>query len=110
MKDPFDSPEWRDFARRAEEQMVPKLKDSAISATLWDGKIDSKIAIELGYAVLLGKPLMLLVTPGTPIPETLRRASDSIVEVYLEEMGDPKTAKRIQEEMTRVLKKRGIIE
>ncbi|MCC7423798.1 MAG: hypothetical protein IT428_26330 [Planctomycetaceae bacterium] len=46
-----------------------------------NGTVDAKIAVELGAAILLDKPIIVAVVRGTEVPEKLRRLADSIVEV-----------------------------
>ena len=102
-EDPFESPEWLEYAADARENLVPKIRDSAIVMTdLYSDEPDPKIAIELGYAILLGKPLMIMVGPGQRIPENLRRIADGVLEYG--DLTDEKTALRVHAEMDRILK------
>ncbi|TWT91418.1 hypothetical protein [Neorhodopirellula pilleata] len=43
-------------------------------------KFDVKFAVETGIAVLLDKPIIAVVRPGTKIPEKLARVVDRFVE------------------------------
>jgi nucleoside 2-deoxyribosyltransferase len=54
---------WEDHARR---ELGPKMASSAFVITIDPGaEIDPKIALETGYAVLLGKPIIVVCAPGT---------------------------------------------
>lgn len=103
-EDPWESEEWKEYAKSAQEELVPKIKDSAITAMLYHDPPDAKLAIELGYSILLDKPLLIMVGPGDKIPENLRRIADGVIEYG--DLSDPKTAARIHAEIDRVMKKR----
>ena len=65
--------------------LVDKMQSSNVFMTLLPQEvnadtIDVKIALEIGVAVLLDKPIILAVRPGTRVPDKLVRASDRIVE------------------------------
>ena len=82
-EDPFASKEWKAYANRAIRDLVPKLQASAISVTIANGLDpeeggDAKLAIELGFTLLMGKPLVLLVDEDQVIPPGLERAADVI--------------------------------
>lgn len=88
--DPFDTPEGRAWQEDVRANMLPKLAESAASLTLYTGGMDLKLAVELGAAILLDKPIMIVVAPGVKVPEHLVRAADKIIEADI--LGDPKTA------------------
>lgn len=98
--DPFDTPEWRDYARRADEELRPMLEDSAVTMSLFTGTVDPKMAIETGYMVLMDKPIIVIVSPGVKVPDKLVKVADEIVEG---ELGDPSLQDRIKAAMGRVL-------
>lgn len=78
--DPFDDPEIRSFLEEADRNLRPRVETSAVGMSILNGKVDPKLAIELGYILLLGKPLILVVMPGTQVPDGLVRAATAIVE------------------------------
>lgn len=81
MSDPFDTPEMRRWARHVQRDVVPKLRDSAITVSLVpDGEPDLKFAVELGLSIMFDKPIVLVVPPGRPLPDHLVRVADEIVE------------------------------
>ncbi len=76
MSDGFD--DWEQSVR---DDLVPKLRGSAVMAQIVPGDDpDVKCAVELGMAILLDKPLILIVTPGRRVPERLARAADALIE------------------------------
>lgn len=68
------------FAAEVQREVVDKLRDSACAVTIFTGKVDWKLAIETGAAVLLDKPIILCVAPGTRIPDKVVRIADHIIE------------------------------
>lgn len=99
--DPFSSTQFREFARHVREELVPELDSSAITMSLVPRDpqvLDVKYAVELGFSILLDKPLILLVHPGQVLPDHLVRVADRIVEV---DFANPEGA---QESIQRALK------
>jgi hypothetical protein len=76
-KDP-DAQEW---LARAHRELLPKIKDSSVVMSLYNGKADAKMAIETGFAVLLDKPMIGAVTPGCKAPRKLIAVCDELIEV-----------------------------
>lgn len=82
-RDILDNPEFKRYARHVLKEMVPKMADSAYVITIApDGgtAADVKQAVEIGYAILLNKPLIVLKTPGRVVAEKLLRIADHVVE------------------------------
>lgn len=100
--DPFDSPEWRKYARSAREELVPKLEESAVTVSLYNGTLDPKLAIETGYMVLMDKPIIAVVTPGAKVPRKLALVADEIVELSID---DPSFQARLAAAVQRVMEK-----
>ena len=108
-EDPFDDPQWKAFADDVKTELVPKLKSSALSIALYSGgDPDPKQAIELGYMVLLDKPIIIAVLPGSVVPNNLMKVADEIVEVDFDDV--VKTGERIKAATIRVAKARGLSE
>ena len=86
MSDMFDSEEWKDFARRAEQDMAPKLEgaDISISIVPSGGPGDAKFWAELGCAIMLDKPIVALVRPGVKTSKKLMMVADEIIECDLD--------------------------
>lgn len=93
MTDIFDTPDWAAYRKDVTETLVPMIRDSAVSATIWTGKDDVKIAVELGFTILLDKPLLVIVLDGAKVPERLRRAADEVI--VARNITDPDVAQRI---------------
>lgn len=84
MSGPWDHPDAKAWAKSVREDMLPLLRQSAVSATLITGSDpDVKLAVELGMSILLDKPIIVLVTTGATVPEHLVRCADEIIEVDL---------------------------
>jgi nucleoside 2-deoxyribosyltransferase len=77
-----DDPEIRAFLRHAQTDMVPKLRASGIAVSIVpaNGEPDPKFCVELGYMIMLDKPIIAVVQPGTKVPDRLVRVADRIVE------------------------------
>ena len=90
MSDYADDPEFREFARHVNAHLMPALSGSAMTVSLVPGgesSVDVKFAVELGLSIMLDKPIIAVVQPGTKVPERLVRVADRIVEadVYSEQ-------------------------
>lgn len=84
--DPFDTPEWHEFADHIASNVAPAMRGSSVVVSLLpDGmsSTDVKLAVELGMSIAMDKPIILLVRPGTKVPSKLVEIADAIVE------GDP---------------------
>jgi hypothetical protein len=69
------------------------------------GEPDAKQAVEIGFMMLLDKPLIIAVTPGSVVPEKLARAADAIVEV---DLLDPAAGQQaIQRAIDEILEREG---
>lgn len=102
--DIFDNPEARAWAQHALDDLVPKLRESAATVSIVPdeaGIDDIKFALELGLTIMLGKPLIVAVTPGRQVPESLARVADRIVELDFDRPAD--TAARIQAVVTELV-------
>jgi hypothetical protein len=72
---------WSEYAKHVLDEIVPMMRDSAVVCSLVpEGEADVKFAVELGMALMLDKPIVLLVHSGVPVPARLARAADEIVE------------------------------
>lgn len=79
--DILTDPEFLAWAKGVQEDLVPKLQDSALCVSLVpNGPTDVKFAVELGMSIMLDKPILALVQAGTKVPERLVRVADRIVE------------------------------
>jgi nucleoside 2-deoxyribosyltransferase len=70
------------FLRHFETEVLPNLMASdMVIVLLTDDGLDSKICLEVGAAVLLDKPLLVLTTNESLVNERLRRVADKVVVV-----------------------------
>lgn len=76
-------------------RLVPMLRDSALYLGICpDGEPDAKFCVELGVAIMLDKPLLIVVPPGRRCPPGL----DRIAHVVLADcdLARPEDRKRLQ--------------
>jgi hypothetical protein len=80
-RDPFKSPDYRRYAKRFFDEVAPMIKSSAYMVTIAPptSAADVKIATELGFAILLDKPLVVLAPRGRHIAEKLLRIADHVI-------------------------------
>jgi nucleoside 2-deoxyribosyltransferase len=71
----------KDWAEHARRELAPKMASSAYVITINPDDIDPKIALETGYAILLDKPIVLLVPVGKRVNPGLRRIATKVVEL-----------------------------
>jgi hypothetical protein len=82
-------PDWEDWSRRVRRELIPRLQNTRVMLNMVpENSLDAdvKYAVELGLAIMLNKPIILLVQPGTRVPERLVRVADRIIEA---DMHDP---------------------
>jgi hypothetical protein len=73
-----ENDEW---AKHVLDEVVPKIEGSTVTISLVPtGETDVKFAVELGLSIMLDKPILAVVQPGTKIPGHLARVADRIVE------------------------------
>jgi len=73
---------WRDYSQRFRREVLPKLMESEVFLSIGSevGNFDVRQATELGAALLMGKPILLVIPPGRTLSPQLRRAADEIVD------------------------------
>lgn len=104
--DPFDDPGWLEYAEHVRTELIPMIDKSAITMALVSGAPpDPKQACELGYMVMLDKPIIAVVVPGCKVPKKLLLVADAIVEG---DMNDPEMGRRLASEIDRVMKEKGL--
>lgn len=86
-------------------ELVPMLQDSEVVASFVpDGETDVKFALETGLAIMLDKPIILVVGPGVRVPAKLLRVADAVVEGDMStEQGRQSLLERLKKETARVL-------
>lgn len=100
---PWEDPSWLEYAEHARNDMLPKMKGSAITLALVPegNDVDPKMACELGYMIMLDKPILAIVQPGTKVPNNLVKVATEIVEMG-ESMDDPAFQQRMAEALRRM--------
>lgn len=78
---PEEKEEWDKFVHHSRTELVSKLAESAMVMSLVPDKPDVKFAVELGFAIMLDKPVVAVVQKGGTIPGKLRLVADWIIEV-----------------------------
>lgn len=74
-------PEFQKFSDNVLKKVVPDIQASgAVVSLIPKGPADIKFAVELGLAIMLDKPILALVQPGSKVPEKLVQVADLIVE------------------------------
>jgi hypothetical protein len=53
-----------EFFAEARLNLFPKLKSCRFAVTMLDGRVDAKLALEIGASLLLNKPILLVVMKG----------------------------------------------
>jgi len=103
VNDPYEDPKFRAWARRVKDELVPQIdgSDVVVSVVCNPADIDPKFAVELGVAVMLGKPIIAVIEPGTRIPDKLARVVDDFVELNRDCLDS--TSDGIREAIQRIL-------
>lgn len=80
--DPFKAPEFTEYAEHVVNDVLPKMNGSTafVSVVPDDGVGDVKFATELGFAIMLNKPIIAVATTGVAVPDGLRRVANAVVE------------------------------
>ena len=70
---------WQDFVDTVRRHTLTEMVDSAVVLSIAPEEPDIKYAVELGLAIMLDKPLIIVAMPGREIPEHLFRVADEVV-------------------------------
>lgn len=97
----LETAEIKDFFFRAERDMFPKMRESALNLTIFSGHVDAKLALEFGAAILMDKPILLVAIKGAAIPRKVRRCADAIVEVS--GLQTPEDQRKVQDALSALL-------
>lgn len=84
---PYEGDDFRRWADDMRARLIPKMRESAsvlMIAPNLSEKFDIEFALQIGAAILLEKPLILLVPAGRVIPPKLRAIADRIIEADLD--------------------------
>lgn len=109
-KPPRKPPEPEDaFFESARRELFPRLRDSAIYIGITPEEPDPKYCLELGMAILLDKPIILLLPEGRTLARDshLWRVADEVLEDI--DFSDPAIDRdRVLDTIGRVLVERGL--
>lgn len=96
---PRERREWDRFVTHVREGTVKGMMQSAFVMSLVpEDEPDVKFAVELGLAIMLGKPILALVIPGRRIPPKLRQVADAVIVADVDtEEGQRHIAQRLRE-------------
>lgn len=72
----------RDFLFRAEQEMLPKMQQSAMALVIGSDHPDIKLCLEVGAALLFDKPLIIILPPGGTIPHRLRNLATVVLDDF----------------------------
>lgn len=105
---PHNDPGWQEFADHAIKNLIPKVDDSAYCLSIVpkkpEDRTDIKFCLELGVMLMLDKPIVFIVAPGSKIPDKIVRVADEIIEGTLD---DERFKTRLTEALDRLSKKYG---
>jgi len=92
---------WADDIRR---RLIPKMRGSETVLMLapdLEADFDVQFAVQIGAAILLEKPLILVVHTGRVIPPKLRAIADKVIDVDLDgiTMSDTEVQNAIRQAM-----------
>jgi len=91
-------PEFDAWAKRILKEVVPKVEGSDIFVSITPSspdKVDVKFAVELGLAIMMDKPIIATMQPGTKVPAKLAAVVDRFVEMDYDDL--PNSSQRLGE-------------
>lgn len=104
--DPYDDPDYRLYVTHVRKNLIPKIEDSSCTLSLVPtGETDVKFAIELGLSIMLGKPIILLVQPGTQVPWKLTKVADDVIELPADWANNERVQTRVRKAIETAAKK-----
>lgn len=99
MNDPWDDPEVQRWREHCERELAPMIESSAMTIAINPDEPDAKSAVELGYSILMGKPIIVVSPPGRKISRGLRRVADAII---VGSPGDPEARRQMADAIERL--------
>jgi len=77
----LNDPDFWEWAEHVRTHVMPLILESALVVSLVPkGEADIKFAVELGLGIMLDKPIIAVIQPGTIIAGKLRMVADVILE------------------------------
>jgi hypothetical protein len=100
------SKELEDFvatlSENARTDLIPKMKASRFCLAMMDEHADLYLALQIGLALVLDKPLFLVVAPGAWVAPRLRQMAEAIIEGSFR---DPATKSKFETAIMAFMKK-----
>lgn len=80
--DPWSDPSVRKWKHHVEREVIPMIEssDSIVSLAPPDGKADVKFAVELGLAIMLDKPIIVVSSSSRPVPPKLALIATHVID------------------------------
>lgn len=91
----IDVAHWPEFEQAFNDELLPRLAASDVAAILWSGKTDAKISVEIGLAVTLDKPIIVIAYKGARVPTKLFDVSTEVVKCDTD-IADPEFQERLR--------------
>ncbi|WKW87107.1 deoxycytidylate deaminase [Microbacterium phage Nicole72] len=77
----LEEPEARAWAKHVLDEVVPMIDRSTVFVSLVPtSEVDIKFAVETGLALMMDKPMIVAVAPGTRVPAKMLALADAVVE------------------------------
>jgi len=113
MKEPTEDEIREVFQRlrdKARGDIIPKMTNSAMvfCPIFSDKDKDIWMALQLGLALLLDKPLVVLGTDNAELPARLRQVADVVIEAS--SMQEPGLADKVAKATAEMLRKKGTVQ
>jgi hypothetical protein len=78
--DPEERAEWAKFVAYQREHTIGQMAKSAyVMSLVTTAEIDIEFAVQTGMAVLMDKPIMVVVFPGATLSEKFLKVADEVV-------------------------------
>jgi hypothetical protein len=79
---PGERRQWDEFAARARATFRMMDRSAMVMTLVPSGEPDVKFCVELGMAIMLGKPIVAVAASLADVPTRLRRAADAVIICY----------------------------
>jgi hypothetical protein len=104
LKDPefqqwLKDPEFQQWLKK-QGHNLEMLRKSALSITICDGSASPELCLQLGAAIMYGKPIILVVLDGVQLPPRLENLADAVVRGSME---DSTVQDRLREAVMKVI-------
>lgn len=96
--DVWNDPEIKAFLARADDELVPMLRESSMTAALYDGPRDDpdvQHALEIGLSIMMGIPIVIICLNGEEPTGKLAQVADHIIKLEPGEFGTPAANERL---------------